>query len=537
MTEKIAYATEVVICLLALGCMYAGAAEFVTNPKVLTDRSVDTSSLESIVAGIVRPGMTEHEKFLACYDFYRRMIFHHRYMGSDRREVLRAINSYGCLLCGSQAATFYMLLQAAGIPARIVHVKAPSYGSHTVIEAQYDGSWHAADPMTAFYVFNRQGRIASFEELKTDPSLLRDAVKEGRVPPEYCFCGREVESEQSGIEAHLHEDGPWTILRWKGEGTSITDFWQKAVSDYKTAEGPYGGHVIPGVLDFTLKPNEEYVRLWGNLGLWLKKPSFAAFGPFHTCGHADELDIRHFKYFEPYKRTDLPYTRCCYRYYGNGWLEWKPNPARSELEEFASETTNLRRSSGGGPLKVVVSDKPARLVVPVKSPYAVVKVEMDLLVEQPAGAQTRVTLLDRERNGAVVARVFEEKGACSGIRTITWTNDAIPLYLYDLKIEATGGNLALDLLRLKTVFQLNWASLPSLYPGENIVTVSAANPLKLKDHRLLVTYEWEDGVGWKNPQSNTKTISDLPCTYKLFADVPTDKMPRMKRLVIKLERY
>ncbi|MGQ9663641.1 MAG: hypothetical protein ACUVWX_15125, partial [Kiritimatiellia bacterium] len=70
-------------------CRWLPAADTVKNPKVLTDRAVDTSSLESIVAGIIRPGMSSQEKFLACSDFYRRVIFHHRYMGSDRREVLR----------------------------------------------------------------------------------------------------------------------------------------------------------------------------------------------------------------------------------------------------------------------------------------------------------------------------------------------------------------------------------------------------------------------------------------------------------------
>jgi len=92
--------------LLALCGTVVCAGEVVESPKVLPDRAIDTSSVDSIVKGVVKPGMSEQQKFLALYDFYRRMVFHHRYMGRDRRALLRVINSYGAQLCGSQAAAF-----------------------------------------------------------------------------------------------------------------------------------------------------------------------------------------------------------------------------------------------------------------------------------------------------------------------------------------------------------------------------------------------------------------------------------------------
>jgi hypothetical protein len=77
-------------------------------------------------------------------------------------------------------------------------------------------------------------------------------------------------------------------------------------------------------------------------------------------------------------------------------------------------------------------------------------------------------------------------------------------------------------------------SLPSLYPGENTVTVSAKAAQTLVGHKLLVTYGWADGQAWKTDHTDTQTITTLPHTYKLTADVAKDKMPRMKRLAIKL---
>ena len=271
-------------------CSAVAAVEVVDCPKVLPDRAVDTSNLEGIVKGVCKPDMKPQEKFLALYQFYRRMVYHNRYMGGDRRSVLRMINSYGHQLCGSQAASFSVLCRKAGFHTRVAHVKAKGYGGHTVMEVQYGGGWHGADTMTVFYVLNRKGEVASLAELKADPALIRDAVKEDRAPKEFCLCTREFEKEQKGLRGLLKKDAPWSILRW-GEGRTLPDFWQKAVLSHRTQDGVYGGHVQPGETDIVLKPNEEYVRLWDHIGLWLKVPSFEAIPPYHTCGHIGQNGV------------------------------------------------------------------------------------------------------------------------------------------------------------------------------------------------------------------------------------------------------
>lgn len=527
--------------LLALGSA-ARALEVVDCPKVLPDRAVDTSSLENIIRDVVKPGMTNQEKFLALYNFYRRMVFHHRYMAEDRREILAVINSYGCLLCGSQAGSFSILLRKAGFNTRVVQVSAKGYGGHTVLEVEYDGAWHGLDTMTGFYVLNRKGVVASFAEMKADPTLLTDAVKDKRAPKEYCFCSREFEKEQEGIEALMKADRPWSLLRWgkekDGRDRTVAGFWEKAVANYSTQEGTYGGNVVDGRLEIALKPNEEYVRLWDNVGLWLKAPSFADFGPFHTCGHADEFDEPLFRYFEPYKRTDLRFVKCSYRYYGNGWLEWKPDGGKREVEAAATGVTNLEADPASGAFKPVKADAAASFVVPMKSPYAMVRVEMDLGLEQADGAETVVSVgpaVEKDgRRTAQLARVWEKKGKASGVEKIVYTNEARPIYLYDIKVETKGGATRLAVARVKTIFQLNWASLPSLYPGENAVTVSAKGPAQLQEHRLAVTYDWADGADWKTERTDTQTIAALPYTYKLTTEAAKEKMPRMKRLVMRV---
>jgi len=44
------------------------------NPKVTTNRTVDTSSLDAIVADVIRPGMTDEQKALALLAFFQRTV-------------------------------------------------------------------------------------------------------------------------------------------------------------------------------------------------------------------------------------------------------------------------------------------------------------------------------------------------------------------------------------------------------------------------------------------------------------------------------
>jgi hypothetical protein len=534
----VAGASAGIVLLLGIGCAAARAVETVETPKVLPDRAIDASSLEGIVAGVCKPGMKPHEKFLALYEFYRRMVYHGRYMGPDRRSVLRMINSYGVQLCGSQAAAFSVLCRKAGFETRVAHVKAKGYGGHTVMEARYDGAWHLVDTMTAFYVLNRKGQVAGLAELKADPALIRDAVREKRVPPEWCLCTREIEKEQAGIEELMPKDRPWSLLRW-GEGKTLPDFWEQAVTNGRTQEGLYGGHVQAGEMDIVLKPNEEYVRLWDGLGLWLKPASFEKVPPYHTCGHIDELDAPNFRYFEPYRKTGFKYARYAYRYYGNGWLEWAPDGTRGEVKA-ASKATDLAHDAAAGLFEAAGGKLVGELVVPVKSPYAVVKIEIDLRLRQDERTLTIVSVGGATtRNGRRRARykeVWRKDGAADGVEKIVvdCTGDRRAKYDYDIKVQTRAGTAAFNLARVKTVFQLNPASLPSLYPGENTVTVSAKTAGDLKANRLLVTYDWADGDGWKQDRTDTQTVARIPYTYTLTADVPKDKMPRMRRLVMKL---
>ena len=159
-------------------------AQEIQSPWVTTDRTVDTSTYESIVKGVIKPEMKDEDKAIALFNFFRQMVYHYQNI-PESRIPLKTINVIGNTLCGSQGTCMVGLLEAAGIKGRVV-----SHPGHTFYEAFYDGKWHGFDTMSNFYVFTRgeNRNVASFEELEKDPSLITTAVAEGRNAPNWVCC-------------------------------------------------------------------------------------------------------------------------------------------------------------------------------------------------------------------------------------------------------------------------------------------------------------------------------------------------------------
>jgi hypothetical protein len=496
--------------------------------KIVTDHYPDTTSLEGIVNFLIKPNMTDEEKVIALYNWYRRLVFHYRYMGPDRREVMRVINSYGFNLCGSQAATFVMILNKAGFTTRVVCGEAgKGFGGHTFVEVKYGDKWHALDTMTSFFVYNRDNppTIASLEEMKNDPSLVANAIAENRAPPAFLYCRHNPEITTNDIPK-LESLGYKADRRWATftfEGGELPEYWKRGVLNWRVLDnGTYGAKYDPALFNMILKPNEEYVRLWDNVGKWLAKPSYEHAGPHHTCGHVDEYDDINFKYFEPYKKENFGLTRVCYRYYGNGWLDWTPMRCE-EIQDAASAITNLVCTNNFLEVKTPAAE--GSITLPVKCPYAIVETIVEIETREKASFPVVSMIVGKQKIN--LQPVKEPSGNIKYIHT----EKENPIYEYNLTISVSK-DTSFRLIRLKNIFQLNIYSLPGFVPGKNTVTVSAKNPTTLTNSALIVTYEWDEGPEWKTHQILSREITQLPCSYEV--NVAGPKMPRMKRLSIKL---
>ncbi|KPK78944.1 MAG: hypothetical protein AMJ81_14195, partial [Phycisphaerae bacterium SM23_33] len=162
---------------------------------VRTDRSVDCSSLRSIVADVCRGRRSPRDKAVAIYNFLVRTVYmpehSHRPVEppdpATRRKVglelwfvndpIKYITVYGCCGCGPQAHLFGALLRAAGLECRLLN---PGFG-HVSNEVRWGGAWHWMDVWLPAYITDAKGDIYSYDELMADRSLVADAIADGRA--------------------------------------------------------------------------------------------------------------------------------------------------------------------------------------------------------------------------------------------------------------------------------------------------------------------------------------------------------------------
>ena len=451
----------------------------VRQPWVTTDRTVDCSSYETIVKGVVKPGMSDETKAIAMYDFYRQMVYHYRNM-PESRIPLKCVNVLGNTLCGSQATCMKGLLEAAGLKVRVV-----SHPGHTFYEVFYDGKWHGYDTMTNFYVFTRgPGRnVASFKELNADPSLIRDAVKEGRACPGMCPCG----------------DKPMSFAA------------KTSVLNYAVQKSDWS------VKDYSLRMGEEIVRSWWPHGRPLpgtyrvgKEP-----GPMHGCGRRDEGNPPElFRFWEPYGIRGFGGRSTSYRHYFNGWMSYSPDLGRPELKGALAK---------------------GELVVPVKCPYYITGTQLCFEATCP-GEGDAVEVSVSVDGGKSYKDVFATKEAGSReYRTSLGSTVIRPArgrHEYTLKF-AVRGKAALTRFHLKTIFTHNAMASPHLAPGKNNVTVTVANPAALKAEPLTVIYRYKDAPNWSRLfEVEVQAFTTSPFTFE--AKLPeTKKLPQMQDLTIR----
>ncbi len=463
--------------LVALSCgtLALTARAELREPWVATDRTVDCSSYATVLAGVIKPGMSDEQKAIALYDFYRQRVYHYQNI-AESRNPLKCVSVIGNTLCGSQATCMKGLLEAAGIKARAV-----SHPGHTFYEAFYDGAWHGFDTMTNFYVFTRgeKRHVASFEELKQDPSLIKDAAKEGRAVVGMCCCGDEPMAFAQKIQ----------------------------VLNYEPPKSDWS------VRDCSLRPGEEIVRSWWPLG----KPLPGTHrkqdpGPLHTCGRKDQGNPPEmFKFWEPYGMPKFGPVGISYRHYFNGSMSYSPDLAQSPLKDA------LAKGELSVPIKcpfyITGGTATFEATCPGEGDSVTLSVAVDgkwteVLTAKDAGKKAYVAEFDK-----VVVRPNQGRHAC------------------EVKFKL-GGKATLERLHVKTVFTHNAMAAPHLMPGKNGVTVTVANPEALKASPLTVVYRYKEAPDWKDEKTVEKTASESPFTFAL--ELPeTAKLPQMQDLTLR----
>ncbi|HYF51202.1 MAG TPA: hypothetical protein VEJ63_17435 [Planctomycetota bacterium] len=472
--------------LLVLFCALSAASAFTAADgfKVTTDRTVDSSSLESIVSDVVRlsGAKTNDEKGIAIYNYLNQVLFHNAYPNEKAPQSvgpLKVINVYGWGLCGGQHTVMKALFETAGWPVRY---RGWSNPGHTTVETQYDGKWHYFDVfLRAYYWTKDKQTIAGQDDINADPSIALDGAKDGRVPKDsYLACGDEAAGVVSGCKSskptgvYKPEQGwasvtgrdvnysPLLTLR---SGAALRLEWA-GVPDGMVALGTKGVHTCPNLKDVRNDP---------------------VLGPV----------------FEHYGT----------RNYSNGTFVYAPNFAKSgDVADI--ELTNAKATDGK-----LAADGAASAIFKLNLPYpyakATLAAEFDgegKLSISPDGGKT----WQGAQNGDVSALVRQR---------------------YDVWIKAEFSG-ALKSLKLDAVIEHNRGAQPFLYNGKNTITVSTKDNKLPADSVLVVTYAYQEatspsakrqfngkGVTYSDTKTVSKEVTALPFTFDI--EVGGNTPPKM----------
>ncbi len=463
---------QILAILMLSSTAAAGPAEGI---KVTTDRTVDTSSLDSIVRDVVRlsGAKTNDEKAIAIHTWLHHAIFHNAYpveKGPQSVGPLKAIRVYGWGLCGGQHTVLKALFETAGWKVRY-----RGWDGHTTIEVFYDERWHYFDVFLKCYYWTKDRKtIAGQDDINADPSIVLDAVKDGRVPKDhYLCCGDEPQGVVDGCKTSKplpisrHEDG-WASVTGRDQGYSP---------------------------ELTLPPGATLRLEWkGESG------QIAVNGQGrHSCG---TKDFRSDKDLGPVLEHYGP------RNHSNGRLSYAPEFSRAT--DVAGATLSGAEAKDGK-LAATAGQGVALFKLPL--PYVYVSGQVEAAFEGDGrlsisgdGGKTWVPA-----SGDVSAAIKQK-------------------YEVQIKAEFAG---ALTKLRVDAVVEHNRSAQPYLLQGRNVVTVS---PGKLPGGTALgVTYSWQEatapdsakrprfedqGIAYGAPKTATHDATSNPWTIDVGGNTP-----------------
>jgi len=145
--------------------------ELLRDPRLQINESADWFDQPSLLAGALKPGMTDRAKAVALWQFVVAARQHGRpaHPSAELHEPVKFLNVYGAGFCDDAAAVLAELARAAGLPARIWDL-----AGHVVPEIYFDGKWNLLDPDGEVCYYEDDGvTFCDVESLQRDPDRIR----------------------------------------------------------------------------------------------------------------------------------------------------------------------------------------------------------------------------------------------------------------------------------------------------------------------------------------------------------------------------
>jgi hypothetical protein len=475
------------------------AGEGLADVKVATDTSIDCSSIDGIAKDLFAKCKTDEEKAIAAWYFVRRLHFHWPHIPTW--DSIDLINSYGFALCGHQSTMFAQICNAGGVKARTAHPK-----NHVIAEAWYGDAWHMFDCQVGWFAYRKdKSAVASCEEMKKDPSIISDAIKDDRGSQPFFQCS---DNPASGAE-------------------------------FAATARPGGVPEVPKRrLVVNLRRGESIIRKWSNEGKsWAQgnDPKWSQPGHFCTKQVVDANDPVNWPLWKPYAevKSTEPLRYGIKRTYGNGRLVYEPPLASDAFRDGVApdgiKGVKAKYEDDKGPnLHPAEAGKPGSVIFAIDLPYigvdawldatALRKTEKDVLsiaVKSAKGPWQEVWRADK--TGELKLENISLKTGAYGQHQF--------LVKFEMQANGDSADVGLHSLCFTTVFMNNIQALPFFVPGKNAVRVTAADGADLARNKLSLEYVWDEQGQEKKLECKIERVP-----FEVAVDVAGQEMPRMKSI-------
>ena len=442
--------------LVAVAAVHAQAY----TPKTLLKGQIDTSSVQSLAAGIIERAhaATPRQKAEAIWRFfltdgrYVQPGFWYHLGGwayeEPKGEVLdplKLLNSYGFGLCYHIAAVLQAVYDAAGFAdARVWFLTG-----HTVTEVFYDGAYHYFDSDMMGYTPVGAGKspkvlpVASVQDIAADGKVVLGKVEDDRAV-----------------------DAPWYPADVKaGAMQALVDLFTSTGDNWLF---PFRRYAQGHSMEFVLRPGEKMSRYFG-----------AEAGVFYLPYERGEKAWQEFPKDEPQYNIFVqngPRSVHDTRDWGSGRLEYEP-PLWLRSAYFAADKLQTPGKTGE-PLSIAPGASRGTAIFDIRSPYVLIDAEFLMNITVAEGAELRLeTSTD---NGLTWEEAARQEGPFRGAwktapRVMERSqhgslNVIAGHYAYLLRLQAIGeapGAVAVNDIRITSRFQFNMRTLAPLRKGRN----------------------------------------------------------------------
>jgi HEAT repeat protein len=435
------------------------------SPKVVSIHTPDASSPESVVRGIVKPGMTPEQKALAVWEYCWKNTWHWPAPKEDGREnheldvvfdAVKQLNVYGYTYCFATRSLAEALYEAAGLEAR-----SGGIGGHVVPEVYYQGRYHYLDHDQRGFSRLPDGTIAAVADFRGKPDLV------------------------------LHPTGPSTPF-FPSEKKPTVPYEDKHVFagymlNHDVHYSQHDKFRTTHSMNVGLRPGERFVRSWSNVGKWHWLPSMTAAWKTDSYGDMWEGPRDPYADLFPEARRGEDGKPLAF---GNGLMIYRPNLAAG-ARDYADGVWRDENVDGRGPgFQPAAAGKPAAAEFRVRLPYAIVGWPGDIgatnaNITGAAVVSGRCVRRTAEDRAAVLLSVgdgatWKEVWTASALGEQDFAVDISKFvegkygYLVRFSLRAAGSAADARILNfgIDTACQLNPAVLPAVRAGRNEMTVT-----------------------------------------------------------------